>query len=56
MTARPPLLLCVLDGFGEGPAGPGNAIDLAAPRCWQDLRQRWPVTGTLSALRPPSRL
>jgi formiminotetrahydrofolate cyclodeaminase len=28
---RPPLLLVVLDGFGDAPAGPGNAISLAAP-------------------------
>ena len=33
-TPRPPLLLCVLDGFGEAAPGPGNAIHLAAPRFW----------------------
>jgi len=44
MTARSPLLLCVLDGFGEAPAGPGNAVSLATPRFLLDLRQRWPTT------------
>ena len=43
MSARPPLLLCVLDGFGEGAPGPGNAILAAQPRCWLDLRQKWPT-------------
>ena len=42
--SRSPLLLCVLDGFGEGAPGPGNAIQLAAPRTWLDLRQQWPTT------------
>lgn len=45
MTAtKPPLLLVVLDGFGEAPAGPGNAISVAGPRFWNDLRQHWPTT------------
>jgi len=43
-SSRTPLLLCVLDGFGEGASGPGNAIELAAPRCWLDLRAKWPTT------------
>jgi 2,3-bisphosphoglycerate-independent phosphoglycerate mutase len=43
-TRRSPLILIVLDGFGEAPAGPGNAISLAGPRRWQDLRQQWPGT------------
>ena len=43
-TSRPPLLLCVLDGFGEAAPGPGNAIHLASPRTWLDLRQKWPTT------------
>ena len=29
MSRRAPLLLCVLDGFGEAAPGPGNAIDPA---------------------------
>ncbi|MCC7395863.1 MAG: 2,3-bisphosphoglycerate-independent phosphoglycerate mutase [Planctomycetes bacterium] len=41
---RTPLLLCILDGFGEAPRGPGNAVGLAEPRCWDELRQRWPTT------------
>src|SRR6478609_1291451 len=43
-SSRPPLLLCVLDGFGEGEPGPANAIHVAAPRFWLDLRQQWPTT------------
>ena len=43
-SSRPPLLLCVLDGFGEGAPGPGNAITVAEPRFWFDLRQKWPTT------------
>ena len=40
-SPRPaPLLLCILDGFGEGPAGPGNAITLA---------QKKPVRGWMYA-------
>jgi 2,3-bisphosphoglycerate-independent phosphoglycerate mutase len=42
-STRPPLLLCVLDGFGEGAPGPANAIDVAAPRFWLDLREKWPT-------------
>jgi 2,3-bisphosphoglycerate-independent phosphoglycerate mutase len=41
---RGPLLLCVLDGFGEGAPGPANAISVASPRFWLQLRERWPVT------------
>ena len=44
MSKRAPLLLCVMDGFGEAPAGPGNAISQAEPRFWNDLRQRYPST------------
>ena len=41
---KPPMLLVVLDGFGEAAPGPGNAITLAGPRFWNDLRQQWPTT------------
>jgi 2,3-bisphosphoglycerate-independent phosphoglycerate mutase len=41
---RPPLLLVVMDGFGEAPPGPANAVSLAQPRTLLDLRQRWPLT------------
>ncbi|MBL8734955.1 MAG: 2,3-bisphosphoglycerate-independent phosphoglycerate mutase [Planctomycetes bacterium] len=41
---RPPLLLCVLDGFGEAAPGPGNAIHAAAPRFWFDLKQKAATT------------
>lgn len=47
--SRAPLLLCVLDGFGEGAPGPANAIDVAAPRFWLDLRQRWPTTQLIAS-------
>jgi 2,3-bisphosphoglycerate-independent phosphoglycerate mutase len=40
---RPPLALIVLDGFGEAPAGPSNAISVAEPRFLYELRQKWPV-------------
>ncbi|MBX3464697.1 MAG: 2,3-bisphosphoglycerate-independent phosphoglycerate mutase [Planctomycetes bacterium] len=43
-SRRPPLCLIVLDGFGEAPPGPGNAITVAAPAFLQELRQRWPST------------
>ncbi|MGE3171406.1 MAG: 2,3-bisphosphoglycerate-independent phosphoglycerate mutase [Planctomycetota bacterium] len=46
--SRPPLVLIVLDGFGEAAAGPGNAIHVAEPRCWLQLREAWPWT-TLQA-------
>lgn len=42
--ARTPLVLIVLDGFGEGPAGPANAITLAHPAFWNGLRERYPFT------------
>jgi 2,3-bisphosphoglycerate-independent phosphoglycerate mutase len=41
---RPPLLLMVLDGFGEAPAGPANAVTVAGPRHLLELRQRYPQT------------
>jgi len=41
---RPPLCLIVLDGFGEAPPGPANAISSAEPRFWNELRQKWPTT------------
>ena len=43
-SARPPLALIVLDGFGEAPPGPANAISSAEPRFWNELRQKWPTT------------
>ena len=46
--SRPPLLLVVLDGFGEAAPGPGNAISLAQPRFWWGLKEKWPWT-TLQA-------
>jgi len=43
-SVRPPLALVVLDGFGEAPPGPANAISSAEPRFWNELRQKWPTT------------
>ena len=40
---RPPLLLAILDGFGEAPHSPGNAITLAEPRTYLGLREKWPL-------------
>ena len=48
MSSRPPMLLAVLDGFGEAAPGPANAISCAEPRFLSGLRQRWPWT-TLQA-------
>jgi 2,3-bisphosphoglycerate-independent phosphoglycerate mutase len=45
MNSRPrpkPLVLCILDGWGERPNGPDNAIAAAATPNWQRLRARWP--------------
>lgn len=44
MSDRAPLLLCILDGFGDAPAGPNNAIDQASPNYWAELRKRYPST------------
>jgi 2,3-bisphosphoglycerate-independent phosphoglycerate mutase len=46
--SRPPLLLIVLDGFGEAAPGPGNAVTVAEPRFLLGLREQWPWT-TLQA-------
>jgi len=46
---RPPLLLVVLDGFGEAPPGPANAISQAGPRFWNGLRDQWPSTSLLAS-------
>jgi len=48
MSATPPLVLIVLDGFGEAPAGPGNAITSADPAFWLGLRETYPF-GLLEA-------
>src|SRR5438045_4728349 len=43
MTARPkPLVLCILDGWGERPNGADNAIDRAKTPVWHELMRRWP--------------
>src|SRR5436190_7994950 len=43
MTSRPkPLVLCILDGWGERPNGADNAIDKAKTPVWHELMRRWP--------------
>ena len=49
MKKRPPVALIVLDGFGEAPPGPGNAISVAEPRFWNELRQKWPTTSLVAS-------
>jgi 2,3-bisphosphoglycerate-independent phosphoglycerate mutase len=43
MTSRPrPLVLCVLDGWGERANGDDNAIERAKAPVWHDFLRRWP--------------
>lgn len=43
MTSRPrPLVLCILDGWGERPDGDDNAIARARTPVWHRLVGRWP--------------
>jgi len=43
MNSRPrPLVLCILDGWGERPNGADNAIDRARTPVWHELMRRWP--------------
>jgi 2,3-bisphosphoglycerate-independent phosphoglycerate mutase len=43
MTSRPkPVVLCILDGWGERPNGADNAIDKANTPVWHELMRRWP--------------
>src|SRR5260370_40293164 len=43
MTSRTkPLVLCILDGWGERPNGADNAIDRAKTPVWHELIRRWP--------------
>jgi 2,3-bisphosphoglycerate-independent phosphoglycerate mutase len=45
MSPRPrprPLVLCILDGWGERPAAADNAIETARTPVWHRLRARWP--------------
>jgi 2,3-bisphosphoglycerate-independent phosphoglycerate mutase len=42
-AARPkPLVLCILDGWGERPNGPDNAIAAARAPNWRRLQASWP--------------
>src|SRR4051794_9390599 len=43
MTRRPrPLVLCILDGWGERADGADNAIERASTPVWHALTRRWP--------------
>src|SRR5213082_4018072 len=43
MTSRPkPLVLCILDGWGERSNGADNAIERANTPVWHELMRRWP--------------
>ena len=43
MTSRPrPVVLCILDGWGERPDAPDNAIEEAKTPVWHELMRRWP--------------
>ncbi|HEX6441970.1 MAG TPA: 2,3-bisphosphoglycerate-independent phosphoglycerate mutase [Stellaceae bacterium] len=43
MTSRPrPVVLCILDGWGERDDGDDNAIERAKTPVWHDLLRRWP--------------
>ena len=43
MNPRPrPVVLCILDGWGERPDGDDNAIERAKTPVWHRLMRRWP--------------
>src|SRR5215831_7015624 len=43
MTSRPrPVVLCILDGWGERADAPDNAIEEAKTPVWHQLMARWP--------------
>ena len=45
MKSRPrsrPLVLCILDGWGERPRADDNAIEMARTPTWHRLLARWP--------------
>src|SRR5207302_10691790 len=43
MTSRPrPVVLCILDGWGERSDAPDNAIERAKTPVWHELMRRWP--------------
>src|SRR5437016_6126281 len=43
MTSRPrPVVLCILDGWGERADGDDNAIERAKTPVWHALMRRWP--------------
>ena len=49
MPTDPKVLLVILDGIGEAPAGPGNAVKLAAMPYLNQLRHDYPTTAVACA-------
>lgn len=43
------VILCILDGWGIAPPGPGNAISIANPPTFNYLRQNYPNTELLAS-------
>lgn len=43
------VILCILDGWGIAPPGPGNAIDLANPQTFSHLIKNYPSTQLLAS-------
>lgn len=43
------VILCILDGWGIAPPGPGNAIDIANPKTYNYLLQNYPSTQLLAS-------
>ena len=49
MSTDPKVLLVILDGIGEAPSGPGNAVKLAAMPYLNQLRQDYPTVAVQCA-------
>ncbi len=48
MVTNGPVVLVILDGWGIGPPGPGNAIRLAKTPAMDELKQKYPDTKLLA--------
>lgn len=46
---KKPVILCILDGWGIAPDGPGNAISLANPKVYKYLLENFPSTQLLAS-------
>lgn len=47
--ANNPIILCILDGWGIAPIGPGNAIELAKPKTFEYLHKYFPSSQLLAS-------